>query len=104
GFGAERKNRMELPVEVLKTIKYEQTLQQLTDFAEPVINWTLTVAVPVNVFYFHNFKSIQNKQSRMNFHKCGDDLPHPHYLVWKNVEWFEPNFHLPEFFGKVEFL
>jgi len=103
-YGTQRKNRTALPVSLLKTIKYECALKQLKDFGELMTNWTLTVAVPVNVFCFHNFKTIRNKKCRMNFYKCGDDLSHPHYLVWNNVVSELPNFHLPEFFGKVEFI
>jgi hypothetical protein len=104
GYGTERENRTELPVPLLKTIKHERTLKQIKDFGEPVINWTLTVSVPIQVFCFHKFKTIRHQESKMNFFKCGDDLSHPHYLVWGNIDWPEPNFHLPEFFGKVEFL
>jgi len=103
-FGPERENRAELPVEILKKIKYERTLRQVKVNHEPEINWTLTVSVPVSVFCFHNFGSIQRQNCRMNFYKCGDDLSYPHYLAWNNIEWFEPNFHLPQFFGKVEFM
>jgi hypothetical protein len=103
-FGNGRENRIPLPVEVLKTIKYERTLKQLKDTGEPAINWTLTVAVPIEVFCFHKITSLQHTKSRMNFFKCGDDLSQPHYLAWNNIISTEPNFHLPEFFGEVEFL
>ncbi len=103
-YGTQRENRTALPVELLKKIKHERTLRQVEINNGPAINWTLTVSVPIDVFCFHNFSSIQYQNCRMNFYKCGDDLSHPHYLVWNNIEWFEPNFHLPEFFGKAEFL
>ncbi|HWD89280.1 MAG TPA: carbohydrate-binding family 9-like protein [Mucilaginibacter sp.] len=103
-YGRERDDRIELPVELLKTIKYERTLRQVEINHEPEINWTLTVAVPINIFCYHNFETIGRRNCRMNFYKCGDDLSHPHYLAWNNIDWPEPNFHLPQFFGKVEFL
>ncbi|MDB5137350.1 MAG: hypothetical protein JWP37_3953 [Mucilaginibacter sp.] len=103
-YGSQRENRTELPIEILKTIKYERTLMPKKDGTYPAINWTLTIAVPIQVFCFHNFNSIQGKKSKMNFFKCGDDLSQPHYLVWNNIISDIPNFHLPEFFGKVEFM
>ncbi|HTD97718.1 MAG TPA: carbohydrate-binding family 9-like protein [Mucilaginibacter sp.] len=103
-FGTERENRTELPVDVLKTIKYERTLKQIKDTAEPLINWTLTVAVPIQVFCFHRLTSIQHQKAKMNFYKCGDDLSQPHFLAWTNIISPEPDFHLPEFFGRVEFM
>jgi hypothetical protein len=103
-FGSDRENRTPLPVELLQTIRYDRTLKQMTRTGEPVINWTLTVAVPVEVFCFHKINSIQHKKSKMNFFKCGDDLSQPHYLAWNSVESPEPDFHQPVFFGKTEFL
>jgi hypothetical protein len=103
-FGPERENRVEIPEDVLKTIKYERTLKQKTDINDMAINWTLTIVVPVGVFCFHHLNTIQKQKSRMNFFKCGDDLSEPHYLAWNNIISEEPNFHLPEFFGRVEFM
>jgi hypothetical protein len=93
-----------LPVELLKTIKHERTLKQMKDTVEPMINWTLTVAIPIQIFCFHHFSSIQHQKTKMNFFKCGDDLSQPHYLAWSNVTSEKPDFHLPEFFGRVEFM
>jgi len=103
-FGRQRDNRTQLSVDLLKNIKYERTLRQVEVDQEPEINWTLTVAVPVTVFCYHNLATLQHRNARMNFYKCGDDLSRPHYLAWNNIDWPEPNFHLPQFFGKVEFL
>src|ERR1700712_4564749 len=79
-FGTDREDRTPLPVDILKTIKYERALKQIKNNNEPAINWTLTVAVPVTVFCFHEIDSLQHKKTRMNFFKCGDDLSQPHYL------------------------
>ncbi|MBS1529870.1 MAG: hypothetical protein JSU01_06155 [Bacteroidetes bacterium] len=103
-YGAEREDRIELPIDLLKGIKSERTLQQVEVGGEPEINWTLTVSVPINVFCYHKLNTAGGLDCRMNFYKCGDDLSHPHYLAWNNIDWPEPNFHLPQFFGKVEFL
>lgn len=103
-YGSERENRTALPVELLKTIKYDRALKQVKEADKSAINWTLTVAVPIDVFCFHKISSIQHKKSKMNFFKCGEDLSQPHYLAWNNIVSEKPNFHQPEFFGKVEFL
>ena len=103
-YGTERENRAEIPADILRMIKYERTLKQIMENGELLINWTLTVSVPIKVFIFHHFSTLQHKKCKMNFYKCGDDLSHPHYLAWNNIVSDEPNFHLPEFFGEVEFL
>jgi hypothetical protein len=39
-----------------------------------------------------------------NFYKCGDKCMHPHYLSWSPIGLPEPNFHCPEFFGKINLI
>lgn len=36
-----------------------------------------------------------------NFYSCGDKTPAPHYAAWNKVETESPDFHRPEYFGKV---
>lgn len=40
---------------------------------------------------------------RANFYKCGDKTSHPHWITWAPVDFPQPKFHLPEFFGWIEF-
>jgi hypothetical protein len=103
GFGPVKEARTLLPVEQLEAIRYERTLLQKRETKEPAINWTLTLAIPVQVFSFHHFNSFQGKKCKVNFYKCGDDLSQPHYLAWNNIKSPKPNFHLPDFFGRAEF-
>ncbi len=37
----------------------------------------------------------------MNLYKCGDETPKPHYACWSMIETDEPDYHRPEFFGKL---
>ena len=41
--------------------------------------------------------------SYCNFYKCGDKQVEPHYLSWNPVLTDNPDFHRPEYFGKVIF-
>ena len=38
-----------------------------------------------------------------NMYKCGDKTVHPHYLSWTDIPLDKPNFHCPEYFGKLRF-
>ena len=40
---------------------------------------------------------------RANFYKCADDSSHPHWLTWSPVDNPTPQFHLPKFFGALNF-
>lgn len=39
----------------------------------------------------------------VNFYKCGDNCSRAHYLSWSPIGLPKPNFHCPEFFGKIRF-
>ena len=38
-----------------------------------------------------------------NFYKCADKTSHPHWGSWAKVEVDRPAFHLPAYFGTLEF-
>ncbi|HEX9250722.1 MAG TPA: carbohydrate-binding family 9-like protein, partial [Ignavibacteriaceae bacterium] len=38
-----------------------------------------------------------------NFYKCGDETEFKHYGMWSLIENSTPDFHLPEYFGKIIF-
>jgi hypothetical protein len=103
GFGGERENRIEVPVDLVKQIKYQASFHTGHNSGSDLIKWELSLIIPISVFQFHQFTSFENIWCRINFYKCGDDLPQPHYLSWSKIYSTIPNFHLPEFFGKALF-
>lgn len=74
-------------------------------FAEKHIDggWTLNVAIPVSAFFKHQIRSLDGRQARGNFYKCGDNLSKPHFVSWAPIGTVNPNFHVPEFFGTLVF-
>jgi hypothetical protein len=38
-----------------------------------------------------------------NFYKCGNETPSPHYVSWNPIPTKSPDFHCPEYFGKLIF-
>jgi len=103
GFGITGETRALLPASLLKTIKYERSILQKKEGAEPTINWTLMMLIPLQVFCFHKLNALKGKDCRVNFYKCGDDLTQPHFLAWKNIITPEPDFHQSDFFGDAVF-
>jgi len=65
--------------------------------------WSLTVAIPLTVFFRHKIENLEGSEFRANFYKCGDALTEPHYLTWNPVRSEEPDFHRPEYFGIINF-
>ena len=41
---------------------------------------------------------------RANFYKCADATTKPHWLTWSILNKAKPDFHVPDFFGTLEFL
>jgi hypothetical protein len=68
-----------------------------------MFSWTLTLAIPFDVFFDHNISNLTGKTFRANFHKCGDKLTLPHYVTWNPIETEKPDFHQPAYFGLVKF-
>lgn len=64
-------------------------------------DWTLKFYMPDSFLlkYFDKVATV----CRGNFYKCGDEAMYRHYAVWSNVEVPEPDFHLADFFGILEF-
>jgi hypothetical protein len=68
------------------------------------ISWTITLAIPFEVFFHHKIKELKGKTFRANFYKCGDKLTMPHYLTWSDVGTYKPDFHQPAYFGILRFI
>jgi hypothetical protein len=66
--------------------------------------WTITLAIPFEVFFRHKIKDVKGKTFRANFYKCGDKLTVPHYVTWSPVGTQNPDYHQPEYFGILKFI
>ncbi|MCI2083143.1 MAG: carbohydrate-binding family 9-like protein [Bacteroidales bacterium] len=67
-------------------------------FADKSEAWSLSLEIP---FKLIGIGSGIPKTLDANFYKCGDDTAIPHYLSWNPILTPEPDFHRPEFFGKL---
>lgn len=66
-------------------------------------SWSIIEIIPATTLFRSGTKSWEGSKMRANFYKCGDNLPTPHFLSWNPIEWPEPSFHRPEFFGELVF-
>jgi hypothetical protein len=74
------------------------------EITEPV-TWCIEYRIPISILsnYIPTDKPEPGIRWRANFYKCGDKTSHPHWLTWSPVNYPAPKFHLPEFFGWLEF-
>lgn len=100
GYGSSNNNRQLLDASLVKKIEKKITITSENDKG---FHWQLTLIIPVSIFIHTSIDKLTGKNCRANFYKCGDLLPDPHFISWTNIVAEKPNFHLPDFFGKLVF-
>lgn len=104
GFGPEREGRERAPQQVLDTVDRWSSLGR-APFADRngECTWQLCLAVPTKAYWHHGLASFDGLHVKGNVYKCGDKLPHPHFLSLFPIDLPKPDFHRPDFFGEVVF-
>lgn len=96
GFGKSRTERCRL---------YREDFRKLFEIHPFDIpgGWGIELKIPVSFvqIYVPEFQLHAGLELRGNFFKCGDETAAPHYMSWSKVDVPQPNFHLPEFFGRL---
>lgn len=74
------------------------------EIIEP-LEWSMEYSIPLSILakYMKVEKPGEGVSWRANFYKCADKTSHPHWLTWAPVDYPRPKFHLPEFFGRLDF-
>ncbi|MDO9340867.1 MAG: carbohydrate-binding family 9-like protein [Bacteroidales bacterium] len=105
GTGTGRANSTRANPEIISKIR------RLTSAGEKPVKekvgeygWTITIAIPFEVFFQHKVKELKGKIFRANFYKCGDKLTVPHYVTWNPVGTEKPDYHQPKYFGLLKFV
>lgn len=75
---------------------------------EPVVEmtgdgWQVTYTVPAAYIrlFFPSFELKAGNVLMANCFKCGDLTVQEHYMSWNPIEVVDPDFHRPDFFGKM---
>mgnify|MGYP003296938507 FL=1 len=63
-------------------------------------HWTLLIGIPLSLI---DLDLTKESSRRANLYKCGDKTPMKHYASWNPIEAEAPAFHLPTFFGEIQF-
>ena len=93
-------HRKERKVDVVR-LNAEQ-LQSIKRFSVQLCaaHWSLLVGIP---FALIDLDLTHEHARRANLYKCGDKTPMKHYASWNPINAPAPAFHLPEFFGEIQF-
>ncbi len=97
--------RVKAASEIVKSIRTMSTLgNQTFEEKQGDFEWEMTILIPLKSFFNHDLKALKGKACNVNFYKCGDELTKQHFLTWNIIETENPDFHRPEFFGKLLFV
>lgn len=105
GSGTGRKNSTRADPEIISRIRRKTSVgEKILSERNGEFSWTITMAIPLNVFFHHEITELKGRVFRANFYKCGDKLSVPHYVTWNPVATETPDYHRPEFFGLLKFV
>lgn len=104
GGGIGRQGRERAPQAVLDQVSRWSSLGTGDMEERPAPDqWEVALIIPFSTYFLHHITSMEGCTMRANFYKCGDKLSKPHFLSWNPINWPKPNFHLPDFFGQLQF-
>jgi hypothetical protein len=102
-YGKSRLHRKFIPADILKNVVDSSIIHINNRQAAGAVKWDIAVVLPLSVFCYSNKSSLSGQECAVNFAKCGDSLPKPHFLSWVQLHSEKPDFHQPASFGKVKF-
>lgn len=93
-------HRKERKVDVIR-LNPEQ-LQSIQRYGKQLCasHWTLLVGIPLALI---DLDLTRERARRVNLYKCGDKTAIKHYASWNAIDAPTPAFHLPEYFGEIQF-
>ena len=102
-----RVEEKQVSTENFQQMQIAHTLPKIVDpeIVEPV-QWSLEYRLPFEVLGDYTQVNLPKSNTiwRGNFYKCADGSSHPHWLCWSPIDTPAPDFHRPEYFGKLVFL
>ena len=100
GYGTTRNNRKLLSTDLVKKLQKKSLIYSDKGKGS---EWELALAIPLTTFIYTPLLKLKDSNCSGNFYKCGDLLPEPHFITWANINAETPDFHLPQYFGKLLF-
>ena len=102
-----REDPVEFTNQELVQIEVAHTQPRIVDreITTPTV-WCVEYRMPIVLlekYYPNAARPVPGVRWRANFYKCADATSHPHWLTWAKVDNPQPNFHIPKFFGRLEF-
>jgi hypothetical protein len=98
--------RVRLTPEDIQLIRIAHSLPQVVDpeIAGP-ITWTIECQIPLSMLakYAGITKPAKGVTWKANFCKIAENNSNPHHMTWSPITAPHPNFHMPRYFGRIQF-
>ena len=94
----------------IKDIRDIEITHSLPSIIEPEISepttWVIEYRISLKMLnkYYKITMPAKGVKWHANFYKIGNETSNPHYLTWNKIEHPQSDFHLPEYFGEIEFI
>lgn len=101
-----RKESVEISPGDIGMIEIAHTLPGIIDpEIEGPVTWTLEYRIPLSILEKYSAVTRPEKgvEWRANFYKIAENNSNPHYITWSVIENEQPDFHIPQYFGKLIF-
>lgn len=85
--------------ELERILRYSSVGTRPFSEVEGLFAWSVVVAIPLDLIGVE-FKGEPIEMSA-NFNKCASGTSQPHFISWSPIQTPEPDFHQPDFFGKI---
>ena len=97
---------VKLPDTAIAKIEIAHSLPAVVDpELTEAVTWTIEYRIPLDML--KEFTKVSRPAPgvswRANFYKTGSETSNPHYYTWSPVSNPIPNFHLPAYFGQINF-
>ncbi|RFZ90992.1 hypothetical protein D0C36_18785 [Mucilaginibacter conchicola] len=102
-YGKNRYHRKFIPIGLMRTVADNLFIDIDNRLSGGGIRWEIIVNLPLSVFSYSKLQSLSDLDCAVNFAKCGDALPAPHFISWVKLSGEKPDFHQPGSFAKASF-
>ena len=90
----------------IRLIQIAHSMPQVVDPEIPgQTDWTLECRIPLAMLakYAGIIKPAKGVSWKANFCKIAENNTNPHHMTWSPIDALKPNFHMPRYFGRLQF-
>lgn len=88
-----------LPEEMAQIHRWTTCERRRIDGQDGEFEWQVLLAIPLSLIFRRALSFPETLEA--NFYKCADKTRYPHFVSWNPIILPTPNFHCPQFFGRL---